>query len=440
MKYLSILLIILNFGVADGMEAQEESQCLEPRFIPGQTVRVVGSVDMGGMPYRAEAGFENEILGFIPLETVLTTSNQWQAAALCVEERNWYETWFEQENKWVWIVDGDGYSYWLQPDELCMTEPNPLNVDDSIGMLENVEYLADKNSLQLTTMNDENYLLNFETGILSRTSSVHTNIVKPDFIKLINFLRSYPINPVSVSPDKNKVIYAIPSPYVIPDCAHGCHTYYLYVANADGTDMKFFLHTAAENYIEAVHWGTNGRFYITFGSEAVWGNRLLEVCNDGSCLQSLDQHLAELSGLNEVGLNYNFAHPSISPSGRYMAVEQTISNSLNPGAIILDTKSNTVIQLPDNGEVAMPIVWESDNVIYYTASADTVVANSLGKLDDDTIIKIALDYDHQTFEVQEVILNGDLFLHTQRIYLLHHNRRFVIYDDYSITVYCIGLG
>lgn len=437
------VLLIITFGlniIFVGVKAHENT-CLSPRFLPGQAVRVTGSVDAGGMPYRAEAGFENEILGFIPLETVLTTSNEWQSAALCVEGRNWYEAWFEQENRWVWVVDGDGYSYWLQPEGLCTTEPNRLNADDIIGVLANVEYLVDKNSLQLTTLNDENYLLSFKTGFLSRMSSDHTTIVKPDFIKFIDYLRASPVKPVSVSPGKKKVIYAVPNPYVIPECAHGCSTYYLYVANDDGTDIKFFLHTALENHVEAVHWGTNGRFYITFASEAVGGYYwVLEVCNDGNCLQPLNLPLAELSGLDEVGLSYSFAHPSVSPGGRYMAVEQTISNLLNPGAVILDTENNKVIKLPDNGEVMMPIIWESDNVIYYPVSSRTVTTKDLWEFDGDAILKIALDYESQTFEVLEVVLEGNLFQHTQRIYLLHDDNRFVVYDDYSITVYCNGLG
>jgi hypothetical protein len=71
-RLLLLITVIIVFGL-ENLQAQE-GECLEPRFLPGQPVKVIGSVDAGGMPYRARTNLESEVLGFIPLGTTLRTN------------------------------------------------------------------------------------------------------------------------------------------------------------------------------------------------------------------------------------------------------------------------------------------------------------------------------------------------------------------------------
>lgn len=450
MKVFLLWVIVLIFiSVNKPIKAQEENQCLEPRFIPGQTVFIVGSVDAGGLPYRYDTNLDSPVQGIIPLGTKITTEEQ--KFVRCEDRRNWYEA-----IGWGWVMDGDGISYWLEPENLCSGGSMIINPYFSIGKLVEVDYLEETGDLLITVSNDElnvkhpilldHYTLNISTGLLKQVPYRHAEIVTPELTDTLGITdRVFGINStynysLYVSPDGSKIFYFLLAP---ESCVDECMstTMNMYSADADGSNVVFIGPLTLFAFWDHIYWGANDRVYIEFVSAYGGGSTMLEVCLDGSCIYSLGATLQEA----KVPSTVSIPSVSVSPDGKFIAAERAFADGGYPpsSTVIFNTEDQTWMELPSNGESSMPVIWDSNNRLYYPIDV-THEADEAWGFSSDGFAEVELDFKNRTFEV------------TERFYLRENHPEFGFFDrnwfhpansgtfitsDFdSIKLYCIGRG
>jgi hypothetical protein len=405
MLRVGLILIWSTLCLWSAAPAHMQSECLIPRFLPGQSVKVTGSVDAGGLPYRAAMGLDQAVQGFIPLETRVTA----QEGPVCSEERNWYRLDPEvaqSDSAEVWVTDGDGRTYWLEPLRLgCGTqiETRPIGYVYALnsGEDEKTITISTAQSNEQKVYTKHHYSLDLETGILTPTAD-------PDLIppELLDQLGIEPVDryPPQLSPDGTQILYFIPEP-PRENCAEGCVPLQVYIANVDGSHPVLLGRISLENNLWAVHWGANHRLYLTIVTEAAPAPYLVEYCMDGGCEHDIGALLRQW-GVSNFGV-LGFA--SVSPDGKQLAVERIYGREKGSGTLIIDLAHNTWIELPDNGDVWLPVIWENNTTIDYPVDADSVA--NLQENAPDRLLRIELDFDKRAYHVinQYTYSDGEMF-------------------------------
>ncbi|MBC7870701.1 MAG: hypothetical protein H7Y09_07660 [Chitinophagaceae bacterium] len=454
-----LMLLFISINISGHVMAQDT--CLPPRFLPGMPVQVVGSVDAGGLPFRGSIGLAGNVLGFIPLGTSITV----EESAICEEGRNWYPVSADYttvaSDYSVWVTDGDGTSYWLEPVGFCeipewLGNGVQINLWNTIDDIVTMDYAADDHLLYLTTSGDDvpqhpvlldHYTIDVETGILTEGDYQYVDIVTPELTDALG-ISAYVFGERSfsyallISPDQQKILYFIPDP-PIESCAHGCLRDQVYIADVDGTD-SIFLGRIYSGYLETVHWGANERLYLTMHSEAAFNYYTIELCMDGSCGALFDDVLEErgLPFYDEV-----VGFPAVSPDGRHMAFERFnfTGSEEGSGTVILDLEDNSWIELPDNGNVALPIIWEDDTTMMYPIDVDSVIrpAEAEGyNYDHDFVRMLTLDFAEGTFRLRDQVTlwDEDMFGEWMKGEWLRLDRAFIIPRLDLLNIACISFG
>ena len=190
-----LLLCLLMLLILHTAKAQA-NDCLTPRFFPGQTVTITGSIDAGGMPYRADSFLSSPVEGFIPIDATVTTGMGLQA---CKDGRNWYMAHYETDegSRGGWIVDGDGTNYWIEPVPSC-PYGGLLYTYDYWGYLMEMNYMPETDNVILTfaprgeqvahAAEGIHYALNLVTGTLTEATYPFADIINRDLTNKLGIM------------------------------------------------------------------------------------------------------------------------------------------------------------------------------------------------------------------------------------------------------------
>ncbi|MDX1995536.1 MAG: hypothetical protein SF029_24340 [bacterium] len=444
---LVILLLLFILPFATPVHAQE---CTPIRFLPGQVVRVTGSLDAGGLPYRGRAGLENAVLGFIPLETILQTEGRSE----CIDGRNWYGV--AQSDLTpdlppnIYVMDGDGTTPWLEPMPICPYAPGRGIRLDAYGTLRDFASFApdptnpDWVILSYNPVGEQvhpalqrHYALDMRTGLLTETDYPHADVVTrrltdrlgiTEYVFGDSSMENYGLR---VSPDGSKVLYFVPGP-IREDCAHGCRLAEAFIANSDGSNPVSLGNFSLDNSLVDVHWGANDRLYLTLISEFAPSYFTVELCLDGSC----GGYITDVLGIEGYA-----AFVSVSPDGRYRAVERFSIGDGGNGALIFDEEGELVMELPDNGDASLAVIWASENVIYYPLQGGYTVWEGETPQDYDHVRHINLNLQDGTFDPadQLTLWREGMFNGWDRGWI-KAGGTFVVYSGQVLSAYCFGRG
>lgn len=448
------------------VHAQSDS-CLSPRFFAGQEVRVIGSIDAGGMPFRDDPSFSQPVKGFVPLDTIVTSYNM----ELCVEGRNWYsivysQTGGEQPTR-VWIMDGDGQSYWLEPIPICsggLDRTRIFPADSTYGQGLIVDgYEESTNTLRFSaerlipnTETFERHYFNFDsrTGMMSETAYWYRDLITHTLTDKLGiteqvFGNGEDFTTLYVSPDRAKILYRVRNPQ-IPDCAHGCSTETLWLANSDGSNPV----SLSELYgtITRVIWGQNGKIYLSVSPLEVYeADFTLTLCTDGSC--AIYEN-ASLLTHHSLPFDYVRHMPTTSPNGKWIALtvggESLVLKGMSTTAIILASKGDQFIELPYNGGAAASILWLDDDTILYPVIGLGWKGEDYGLpsyfYQQDALWEIHLNFDKLTYRVGDRVTQSTGNPDYERMFNPEQTQHIIlgyipiIYSTQSITFYCFSKG
>lgn len=472
-KFTFILFFVFSLVANIDMHAQSEN-CLPLRFFGGQEVLVTGSIDAGGLPYRGRASLEASVGGFIPVGTAVVTDNM----SICVEGRNWYEVlWAESEEedpRRVWVMDGDGYTYWLEPIPLYQTSQSRMKLFPNLS----ADYLF------VDSYDEQNEILRFSAVLYPEDQSVERRrryfdfdistgfITEVDYWYRDNITHEFTdklgiteqvfgdgedFSTVFVSPDKTKVLYRIAKP-AEPDCIHFCITDTLWMVNSDGSDPIALYDFYGS--ITRIIWNEGDLILVSLASPEVYGAYgTLIICADGSCALSSNELIL---GSRELPFDYITNLPSISPNGEWAAaifggeeLVDLLKGDFSNG-FVLSQNENKYIQLPYNGNVEAEITWLDNDTILYPVMGlsrdgwDATNYNLPSRFyDQDALWEIDLDFENLTYRIKDRLTNWDLVpgdWTTEMFYgqLIHHiipmHDLALIYSEMSMTFYRLSRG
>lgn len=418
---LPLLLVVAAVFWSGTAKAQAES-CPKPIVLPGQRVEVIGSLDAGGLPYRTRPKLTEAPVGVIPIGTTITLASDHS----CAEGRNWYTvkatTAADTPYDRMAITDGDGSSYWIRGKTFC-SAPSLENgrtffPSDTLGSILSTEYLPAESVFRFAVSPDEPakhpvlldyYTLNIQTGELASIENPYANILTPEVAAKLGITDIvYGVDslyqPFSVSPDGSQFLYFVPQP-PIQDCAHACLRSQVYIANADGTDPIALGEVLAYN-LQSIDWAANGRIYLAFLAEDGFsgGAYTVEFCKDGACAANV---------LAEAGLSLTpdmLAMPSVSPDGSKIAFKRLSSGEHAAGSIVVNLENKTMIDLPDNGAVNLPVIWLDNDSILYPVDVDKLVDRAAipeTLLQHDGALYIRFDFSANTYAIYSPLVTGD---------------------------------
>lgn len=465
--FITLLIVLITAYLP--VVAQSDT-CLSPRFFGGQFVRVTGSVDAGGLPFRSQPDLTAPVEGLIPLDNVVESRRM----NGCMDGRNWYSVWYtaseDEAPVEVWVVDGDGQSYWLEPEPDCPAFadkrihifPSPpayaerLIVDGYDEATNTIRFAANHYPASSEPYEWHFFTLDLDTGLITQTDYWHSDLITPELTDRLGiaeqvFGEREVFNTVYVSPDRTKILYRTTNPQ-IPDCAHGCVTETLWIANSDGSNPI----ALSEFYggITRIVWGDDGRIYLSLYPLEVWGpESTLTVCADGSCAFYNDELILEGRSLP-----FEFVRhmPVWSPNGEWIAVsmgsEQLLSEGIPSTGFILENDGDRYIQLPYNGGTASPIVWLDDDTILYPVLGIGWDGEDYGLPRDfytqDAIWEFHLDFEYLTYQrgdrLTYWVSDGDwydrMFDSEQTYHIIAVPGGAVVYSWRSLDIYCFARG
>ena len=396
----------------------QPSDCLPIHFMGGQVVRVIGSVDAGGLPFRQQPSLESSVEGFIPLDTQLQT----KGLLRCSEERNWYSVFYsiegEAESQEVWVVDGDSYTHWLEPVPICRASDiqiypaypsyvgGRLIVDGFDKTSQILRFSLD--FFPEGVSRERHYFeLDLATGFLTQMDYWYRDVITRDLTNQLGitdrvFGEEEGFNVVYVSPDKTQFLYRTVNP-TIPNCAHGCTTETLWLADIDGSNPIAL--TEFYGLITHINWLDDEIQLSMLPIEVFGPNFDWTVCLDGSCDER--SHDRFLEG-HDLPFDHGRHTPTLSPNGEWIATsfgseDLYLEEGILSIGVILNTNDNRYIQLPNNGEAASPILWINDRRILYPVIGTGWDGEPHGLPSDfyevDALWDIVLDFDDLSYHV-----------------------------------------
>jgi hypothetical protein len=427
----------------------QTDDCLIPRFFPGQTVTITGSIDAGGMPYRADSSLDSPVEGFIPIGATVTTGMGLQA---CQDGRNWYWASYETDegNQGGWIIEGDGTNYWIEPVPLC-PYGGLLYTSDYWGYPMEMNYVPGTDNVILTfTPRGEqvgratagiHYAFNLTTGTLTETTYPFADIINRDLTDKLgitdwvfnnNAQNGYTLY---LSPDQQKILYFVPGE-PLSDCAHNCQPITGYIANTDGTNAVELGEFATDAGIARVHWGANERVYLSHITETgIYFSG--EICMDGTCARELSTMLEEDFDLPADKLMYPY-YPTVSPDGRYLALTPMMDYG---HGFVLDLQTGSTLDLPAMGSIASPALWGESNSLWLPMKTDgdpnsahttSYIRNLNLNFDEATVRGTAASATHRGENVLPLIQVDN--------WMLVNNRHLINFSSDVLEVFCVSYG
>lgn len=462
-----VLLLFLFIGICNPYQrtTAQTDACLPTRFMGGQEARVVGSLDMGGLPYRSDMLLSAPVLGTIPLDTVVMSHGMQS----CIEGRNWYQiTYPPTEEPWgnrVWVTDGIDQTYWLEPVRTCgsmgRTEVFPSSPSYSQGLIVD-GYDPETDILRFSAeyFDDaahtlERHYLNFQVreGVVTRSDYWYRDLITPELTDQLGitehvFGETEDFTRLYVSPDQTKLLYSTQNP-TIPDCAHGCTTSKLWVADIDGSNPiplgDYY------GWITRVIWEDTYVQLSLTPIEVFEADFTLTFFFDGrESIGSTELILGEGSLL----FDHVFHLPTESPNREWLAV--TASSEVLNGdpilrtGVILNRTDDRYIQLPNNGGAAAAILWLDEDTILYPVMGlgRNIVEDGLPRYfyEQDALWEIHLDFETLSFHVGDRLTHWvdptalPMLLWEQTTHILIAQDRAILYSDRSLAVYCFSRG
>ncbi len=466
MKYVFLLLLFVGMCITYQRTAAQTEDCLPTRFMGGQEARVIGSLDAGGLPYRTSPSLNTPVIGLIPLDTLLTTVGM----QLCLEGRNWYFVEYGTDEAAgqspVWVVDGADDTYWLEPVPTCTGETarttlfpeffgysQGLIVDGYDPETDILRFSAEYHDDAAHTL--ERHYLNFQVrnGVVTRSDYWYRDLITPEltdrlgitaqvFGEVEDFTRLY------VSPDQTKLLYSTQNP-TIPDCAHGCTTSKLWVADIDGSNPiplgDYY------GWITRVIWEDTYVQLSLTPIEVFEADFTLTFFFDGR--ESIGSTELILGG-GSLLFDHVFHLPTESPNGEWLAVtassEVLYGDPIPRTGVILNRTDDRYIQLPNNGGAAAAILWLDEDTILYPVMGlgRNIVEDGLPRYfyEQDALWEIHLDFETLSFHVGDRLTHWvdptalPMLLWEQTTHILIAQDRAILYSDRSLAVYCFSRG
>lgn len=429
------------------------------------------TLDAGGLPYRSSPSLDTPVIGLIPLDTHLTTIGM----QLCLESRNWYLVEYgadEAARRYpVWVVDGVDGTYWLEPVPTCLGETarttlfpgfvgysQGLIVDGYDSATDTLRFSAEYFDDAAHTL--ERHYLNFQVrdGVVTRSDYWYRNLITPELTDRLGiteqvFGAEEDFTGLHVSPDRTRILYQTPNPQ-IPDCAHGCRTSKLWIADIDGSNSL----PLGDYYgrVNRVIWGEEQiRLSIT-PAEVFSPDLTVTFYLDGHEQEYADEVIL---GGRSLPFEYVSNLPIESPDGEWISVtmggEALYEQSgFRSTGFILNQNEDRWIQLPYNGNAASEIVWlDSDTILYPVIGLGWSGAD-YGLPDyfyaQDGLWEIHLDFDTLTYRLGGRLTNWippevsygypNMLDPVQTHYILIESGIPIIYSGISLDMYCISRG
>jgi hypothetical protein len=465
-KYLLLLLLVVVLMPPLALQAQADT-CLSPRFFGGQWVRVTGSLDAGGLPFRAQHSLSAPVLGFIPLDRVVESA--WMQR--CVEGRNWYSVWYGRTDseapEEVWVMDGDGHTYWLEPLPYCQEYdqrehifPSPMDYEDGLivdsfdEQTKVLRFSANYRPVGEHSLERHYFTLDLDTELVTQTDYWYRDIVTRQLTDRLGiteqvFGEEEDFSTVYVSPDRTRILYRNTNP-PIPDCAHGCITETLWIADSDGSNPRAL--SDFYGWISRIVWGNDGRIHLSMFSKEVWSPEFtLTVCIDGSCTLYLDELIL---GERSLPLEDVLHMPMWSPNGQWIAVtmgsEQLYNAGIPSTGFVVEQNGDRFIQLPYNGQAASPIIWmDNDTLLYPVRGVDVDEAQDglpTRFYTQDALWEIDLDFEALTYRIGDRLTycvgdrNDRLFDPVETHHIIAAGNKAIVYSRASLDIYCFWRG
>jgi hypothetical protein len=393
-----LILTTLLFLLPGGLLHAQETCPLAPRLTIGMPGRV-RAVNTAGNNLRANAGIEAELTGYLENDTEFVV----ESGPNCKDGINWYRV-RALDGTNGWTAESAFGNYWLEPIPFCTPQQRAANTgylltEDTAPFyrrLTSVRYDPARKSLLLAsqphtaveTIHPALWTyqwLNLETQALTPAEYPDADIVTPELTDKLGITEyvfgehSRAFYSLHVSPNRARILYFTYNP-PIKDCAHGCYTAQVWVADVDGSNAKEVgrMVMGDAGYI-AWEWG-GGKIYLTMVYlDLSYG--VIEICDDGSCFNTPDESFP-----------YNYAYPSVSPDGEHIVFVRTFGSDFDDlHNQLYEQKSRSWFALPLDGWHA-PALWSDDGqTIYYAARVKDRVALAAVPLDDLTRADILVD-------------------------------------------------
>ncbi len=462
------LLILMTMAWTTNLSYAQAEDCLPIRFFDGQEARVIGSIDAGGLPLREEPTLAEPVLTIIPLDTLLFTSRMTD----CQEGRNWYYVSYQDsesdESITGWVVDGDGYNYWLEPIPIC-TAPSKqegIQIDpfyiDLYG-LEVDKYDENTNTLHFSYIKRGQdspqkffFELDMNSGFVTQKDNRYDGLVTQGLKDTLGIERIYQTNEYwnmsFLSPDQSQILYIIQNPPTTESCAHGCRTDSLWIANIDGSNPIKLRDSIGQ--ITKTQWNADGTIDLSMSASEVFGpDYVVRVCEDGSCDEETEDWLLED---DRFPFEFTIHMPMASPNGEWVAVtvgsEKLYEEGIMSTGAILNLNDGRYIQLPFNGRVAVPILWEDDDTILYPVAGTGWDGRDYDLpeqfYEQDAIWMIDLDFEDLSYAIRWRSTHWDMLERDSRMFnseQTHHiirtSRGAIVYNiSRGLGIYCFSMG
>jgi hypothetical protein len=399
--------------------ATPEPACLLPNFLVGSEVRVVGSLEAGGLPVRSKLKLDSDVTDFIPLNTTFISDN-----VTCIEGRNWMHIAAVKVGDRMisgYAVMDDGVHYWLQANRLCPVDGAELYFGDFSLSIRQAYPVADKLVIGVTDTNTNQhpvlldyYNLDRITGVLTPATYPYADIVTRDLTDMLGITdvvfgeNSNADFSLHVSPDGKQILYFVPGHHTEGDCNVFCAYVEGFVADADGSHPLSLGQIPVDASLDNVYWGTDGRIYLSHITEEGGIFFTVGICIKAGCTIQGDIHtIAAVYGLNIS----SGAIDTTSPNGQYLAINPQgldADNQDMAGAYVIDLLNKSFIRLPDDGYSQFPLFWEDDSHILYGVSARGVADKqpyAKVTLKHDGVFLISLDFEKKSYSILQSVLS-----------------------------------
>jgi hypothetical protein len=303
------------------------------------------------------------------------------------------------------------------------------------------------------------FTLDVNTGMTTQSDYWYRDLITQEFTDRVGITEQVfgdgeDFSTVYVSPDRTKILYRVTNPER-PDCAHGCVTETLWIADSNGNNPI----TLAEFYgrITRIVWDDDGMIYLSLSPLEVWeADFTLAVNTDGTISEYADEMILEGRSLP---FEYVRHMPIFSPNREWIAVtmgsEQLYSEGMPSTGFILNAHDDRYIQLPYNGQAASPILWIGNNEIAYPViglgwdGEDYDLPSHFYA--QDALWRVILDFDTLSYLIGDgsrltnwVGNQNDLpmlnTVPTHHILLTSSTTRAIIYSDSMLALFCYPGG
>jgi hypothetical protein len=411
-------IILVNPAAAQDTATPQPS-CIQPNFLIGSTVRVIGSVEAGGLPVRAKLNLDSDVTDFIPLNTTFLSNT-----VNCIDGRYWMRITNvkigERGISGYAIID-DGVHQWLEATTLCSMSGEGLRLADYKSSIAAAYPVGENLVIGITDAytNQHPVLLDYynldrTTGTVTPTTYPYADVVTRDLtnrLGITDFVFGTHSNAgysLHVSPDGKQILYFVPGRHVDEDCTVFCRFVDGYVADADGGHPLSLGEIPVDASLAGVYWGTDGRIYLSHITEEGGLFFTVGICIRADCtIQGDMRTIATAYGL-EISSS---AIVTTSPNGQYLAINPQGLNAETgdmAGAYVIDLRNKSVIRLPDDGASQFPLFWEDDSHLLYGVSARGVVYKqpyAKYALNHDDIFLVSLDFEKESYAILQSILS-----------------------------------